>query len=114
MRTTRRVLVISSDSSLASELERPLGRHYEVHAAATGEATATLLAERHTYACLVVDVRPTAMAQFTVKPLISTGPPLVVFSDRDEDYASHDVDVVVACDRYVERLVHAIERATSR
>ena len=52
-----RVLVVSSDRALASELELALGPSFEVHSAVSQDA-ATALLDAHRYDCVVSDVRP--------------------------------------------------------
>lgn len=47
-------MVVSSDATFASVLERELGKDFEIHAAATTVAASVLL-DSYTYSCVVVD-----------------------------------------------------------
>jgi|SRR4029079_10990515 len=57
----RKILIVSSDYSFASILERELGSDYEVHSAATDIAAFALL-DMYQYGCLVIDLSSRSIA----------------------------------------------------
>ena len=55
------ILIVSSDSTFASLLERELGTDFDIHAAATDIAAYALL-DAYSYACAVIDLSARSVA----------------------------------------------------
>jgi DNA-binding response OmpR family regulator len=57
----RKILIVSSDYSFASVLERELGADFEIHSAATDIAAFALL-DAYSYSCVVIDLTARSVA----------------------------------------------------
>ncbi len=61
MDVRRNVLVVSSDHTFASVLERELGPDFDIHSAATDIAAFALM-DAYSYACIVIDLSARSLA----------------------------------------------------
>ena len=61
MGVRRNVLIVSSDYTFASLLERELGPDFDIHAAATDVAAFALM-DAYAYACIIIDLSARSLA----------------------------------------------------
>jgi DNA-binding response OmpR family regulator len=100
MGVRKSLLVVSSDSTFASLLERELGPPFEVHSASTDLAAFALL-DSYTYACVVVDLSAQSVAgraTLTSLHLNALAVPVVALVPRGVDASLPDRAIVCAPD----------------
>jgi len=101
------VLVVSSAAVLASEIEIALGPEYEVHAAVTDEAAATL-PNAHDYESVVLDVRHTSTAGLKTARNVRIQHPTILLATRPDVSVIEGATVVVESDVDIAELAAAI------
>lgn len=114
MGASQHVLIVSSDDTFASELERELGASFVVHAAATDTAAFVLL-DAYSYACVVADVSAQSLAgSATISSLHLNAltVPIVTAREPGPDSGVPDGIAITHCGESVAEIARAVRKVT--